>query len=115
MAPGRLSSRLSILLQGKHKPIFTPGNDCGDYCVVTNVDKMVWSGSKAKDKTYYNHNGYRLVRRLVGELKSESEPLWRAVSGMLPKNRLRDKRLGRLKLVIGDEHPYAANIKKSYV
>ncbi|KIM94881.1 hypothetical protein OIDMADRAFT_60043 [Oidiodendron maius Zn] len=114
---GRLASRIAILLMGKHKPIWDPSTDCGDYVVVTNCSALHTTGQKRWQKMYYRHN------TRPGSLKSVTmdglmaklggaEVLRKAVSGMLPKNRLRDDRLSRLKAFEGDAHPYKANIVK---
>lgn len=112
---GRLASRIAVILMGKHKPIWDPSTDCGDYVVVTNCAALYTTGNKKWRKTYYRHN------TRPGSLKSVTmdvlmdkfggaEVLRKAVSGMLPKNRLRDKRLARLKAFEGDAHPYKANL-----
>jgi large subunit ribosomal protein L13 len=107
---GRLASRIALTLMGKHKPIYDPSTDCGDYIVATNCSLVRVTGKKLQQKLYYSHT------TRPGSLKSISmermmdkwgggEVLRRAVRGMLPKNRLRDIRLGRLKsefLVFGN-------------
>jgi large subunit ribosomal protein L13 len=100
---------------GKHKPIWDPSSDCGDYVVVTDCAALHVTGRKMWQKTYYRHNTRpgslkaltmdRLIERHGG-----AEVLRKAVSGMLPKNRLRDKRLARLKAFEGEAHPYKKNI-----
>ncbi|PWN19121.1 putative MRPL23-mitochondrial ribosomal protein, large subunit [Microstroma glucosiphilum] len=118
---GPLSVRIATLLMGKHKPrgIYTQSNDqAGDYVVVTQADRIMVTGKKAEQKMYYRHSMY------PGGLKVESyqqrmnkkpeEIIRAAVSGMLPKNKLRDRRLERLKIFIGDENPYAQNISRRY-
>lgn len=118
MSVGRLATRLSIVLQGKHKPIFTPGVDCGDYVVVTNAERVTFTGRSLEQKAFYHHTGYPGgLRRTALKDLMRSDPtavLRRAVSGMLPKNGLREKRLGRLKIYPSGSHPYTANIAKSY-
>ncbi|KAH7308092.1 ribosomal protein L13-domain-containing protein [Stachybotrys elegans] len=112
---GRLASRIACILMGKHKPIFDPSTDCGDYVVVTNCAALYTTGRKKWQKTYYRHNtrpgSLRSVTMdaLVDKFGG-SEVLRKAVSGMLPKNRLRDKRLARLKAFEGDAHPYKKNL-----
>jgi len=112
---GRLASRIAVLLMGKHKPIWDPSTDCGDYVVVTNCAALYVTGRKKWQKTYYRHNtrpgSLRSVTMdvLMGKLGG-AEVLRKAVSGMLPKNRLRDKRLARLKAFEGEEHPYKRNL-----
>jgi large subunit ribosomal protein L13 len=104
-----------MLLMGKHKPTWDPSTDCGDYVVVTNCAGLYTTGMKKYRKTYYRHNtrpgSLRSVTMDVLMAKhGGSEVLRKAVSGMLPKNRLRDKRLARLKAFEGDAHPYKQNI-----
>ena len=98
---GRLASRIAVILMGKNKPIWDPSTDCGDYVVVTNCAALYTTGNKKWQKTYYRHNtkpgSLRSVTMDVLMAKfGGSEVLRRAGSGMLPKNRLRDKRLARL-------------------
>lgn len=98
---GRLASKIAILLQGKHKPSFLPNKDMGDFVIVRNVAKIKLTGKKIEQKKYYRHSGYlgglkeipikKILAQKPGEL------LRKAVSGMLPKNRLRKIRLKRLK------------------
>jgi len=109
---GRLATEIARRLRGKHKPVFTPHVDTGDYIIVVNAEKIRVTGRKLKDKMYYRHTGY------IGNLKSESleqllkrapgEVLTRAVRGMLPKNPLGRKMLGKLHVVSGNEHPHQA-------
>jgi len=109
---GRLATRLASILRGKHKPIFTPWLDCGDFIIVVNVDKIKVTGNRMDSKVYYHHSGY------VGGLKSitlrgqlERHPdrvLAAAVKRMLPHNRLGRKMFKKLKLYAGGEHPHAA-------
>ncbi|KAI1406595.1 ribosomal protein L13 [Hypoxylon fuscum] len=112
---GRLASRIAVILMGKHKPIWDPSTDCGDYIVVTNCAALHVTGHKKWQKTYYRHNtrpgSLRSVTMDVLMAKhGGAEVLRKAVSGMLPKNRLRDKRLARLKAFEGDAHPYKQNL-----
>lgn len=100
---------------GKHKPIFDPSSDCGDYVVVTNCAALHTTGRKKWQKTYYRHTTRpgslkALTMDVLMEKHGGSEVLRKAVSGMLPKNRLRDKRLARLKAFEGDAHPYKQNV-----
>ena len=109
---GRLASKIAILLRGKHKPIFTPHMDAGDYVVVVNADKVALTGDKLEKKIYYRHSGY------VGGLKEipAKEMLLRrpenliklAVKGMLPKNSLGRRQLTKLKIYAGPDHPHQA-------
>jgi large subunit ribosomal protein L13 len=112
---GRLASRIAVILMGKNKPIWDPSTDCGDYVVVTNCAALHVTGRKKWQKTYYRHNtrpgSLRSVTMDVLMAKhGGAEVLRKAVSGMLPKNRLRDKRLARLKAFEGDAHPYKQNL-----
>ncbi|KAM0283378.1 hypothetical protein ACHAQH_002501 [Verticillium albo-atrum] len=112
---GRLASRIAVLLMGKNKPTWDPSTDCGDYVVVTNCAALHVTGRKMWQKTYYRHTtrpgSLRSVTMDVLMAKhGGAEVLRKAVSGMLPKNRLRDKRLARLKAFEGDAHPYKQNI-----
>ena len=111
---GRLASRIAVLLMGKHKPMWDPSTDCGDYVVVTDCAALYLTGRKKWQKTYYRHNTRpgslkSVTMDVLMEKFGGSEILRRAVSGMLPKNRLRSKRLARLKAFDGDAHPYKKN------
>lgn len=102
---------------GKHKPTFDPSTDCGDYVVVTDCAALHVTGRKMWQKTYYRHSTRpgslkALTMDKLMEKQGGAEVLRKAVSGMLPKNRLRDKRLARLKAFEGDAHPYKENLLK---
>jgi len=109
---GRLASKLVPLLCGKHKPTYQPQRDMGDYVVVTNVAKTVHTGKALDQKRYYRHSGYAgglsyvTLRQLIAS--NPLEPLRRAVYGMLPKNKLREQRMRRLRLYPGAEHSHGA-------
>ncbi|KAM7197875.1 Ribosomal protein L13 domain containing protein [Rhypophila sp. PSN 637] len=112
---GRLASRIATLLMGKHKPIWDPSTDCGDYVVVTNCAALYTTGKKKFRKTYYRHNTRpgslkSITMDVLMDKYGGGEVLRKAVSGMLPKNRLRDKRLARLKAFEGEAHPYKSNL-----
>lgn len=114
---GRMASRIATILMGKHKPIWDPSTDCGDYVVVTNCSQLRTTGKKMYQKQYYRHNtrpGSLKAISMEGLMAQHggAEVLRKAVSGMLPKNRLRDDRLARLKAFEGEAHPYKANIVK---
>jgi large subunit ribosomal protein L13 len=100
-SPGRIASKIAILLRGKNKPSFEPHKDMGDVVIVENVDKMKLTGKKREQKKYYSHSGYPggLKETVLEDLmdKNPEEVLRRAVSGMLPKNKLRAKQIKRLK------------------
>ena len=107
---GRLASQLAHYLQGKHKPGYAPHLDSGDVIVVINAAKVVVTGNKLEDKRYYHHSGYPggLTEIVLGD-KLSTDPAWvisHAVRGMLPKNRLVDGRLNRLKVYAGSDHPH---------
>ena len=109
---GRLASQIAIRLRGKHKPIFTPHADTGDFVVVVNAEKIRLTGSKWDQKFYYRHSGY------VGGLKKISakklldknpeELLRLAVKRMLPKNSLGRRQLKKFKIYAGPDHPHEA-------
>ncbi|KAI9591668.1 50S ribosomal protein L13 [Syncephalis fuscata] len=115
---GRMATRIAITLMGKHKPIYDPASDCGDYVVVINARKVAVSGRKAEQKLYRHHSGYPGgLKEIPYERMMERKPddiIRKAVSGMLPKNRLRDVRLKRLLIFPDETHPYAANIIQRY-
>lgn len=112
---GRLASKIAITLMGKHKPIYNPSTDCGDYVVAVGCHDLHTTGKKRFNKKYYSHTTRpgslkeitmdRMMAKWGG-----GEVLRRAVRGMLPKNRLRDDRMARLKLFEGLAHPYKQNI-----
>jgi len=109
---GRLSTRIATVLRGKHKTDFTSHVDCGDYVIVINVEKVVFSGRKLDQKEYYRYTGRPggLGRRTARQVLDEDPErvLRQAVKGMLPKNRLSRQVIGKLKLYVGGEHPHAA-------
>ena len=107
---GRLATKISLLLMGKSKTYFTYHLDCGDYVVVVNARKVATTGDKLKKKIYYHHTGYpgglkeEALKDLL--LRKPEEVIKRAVAGMLPKNKLRAKRLSRLRIFKDKSHPY---------
>ncbi len=109
---GRLASRIARILTGKHKPQYTPHVDCGDFVVVLNADKFRVSGRKMTDKIYYSHSffpgGLKKINLEDMIKKHPGRAVYHAVSGMLPKNRLRARRLKRLKIYPTDVHPHQA-------
>ena len=109
---GRLAVRIAIVLRGKHKPTFTPNADNGDFVVVTDIEKVVLTGNKWRDKIYYRHSGYPhgLKEESARHLR-ERKPellLQYAVEGMLPHNALGRKMAKKLKIYVGSAHPHAA-------
>ncbi len=109
---GRLASEVALRLRGKHKPIYTPHVDTGDYIVIINAEKIRVTGNKAKNKMYYRHTGY------IGNLKSisfekqiQKKPervIELAVKGMLPKGPLGREMYRKLKVYAGSEHKHEA-------
>lgn len=109
---GRLATRIAMVLRGKHKPVFTPHADAGDFVVVVNADKVRFTGGKLDQKMYYRHSGYMggltaTSARTMLKKKPE-EVLRHAVRGMLPKNSLGRQMLKKLKIYAGPEHPHEA-------
>ena len=109
---GRLASQAAVLLRGKHKPIFAPHVDTGDFVIVINADKIALTGNKLEQKRAYRHSGYPGGLRAVGyaELmeKHPQRAVEKAVRGMLPKNSLGRKTLRKLKVYAGPDHPHQA-------
>lgn len=109
---GRLATQIAMRLRGKHKPIFTPHADTGDFIVVVNADKVTLTGTKWDDKFYYRHSGYMGGLKTISARKlMEKTPeniLRFAVKGMLPKNSLGRRQLKKLKIYAGPEHPHQA-------
>ncbi len=109
---GRLAAEIAKILRGKHKPIYTPHVDTGDYVIVINADKVRVTGKRLDQKIYYRHSGY------IGGLKAvplrrmlETHPervIEHAVKGMLPKNRLGRKMYKKLKVYASPDHPHQA-------
>ncbi len=114
---GRLASNIVTILRGKHKPIFTPHVDCGDYVVVINADKIHVTGQKMTQKNYYRHSGYpgglRQITLRDQLQKFPTRVLETAVRGMLPKNRLGRRMFKKLKVYAGPDHPHTAQQPKS--
>jgi len=112
---GKVATQAATLLMGKHKPIFCRHLDVGDYVVVINAEKVRVTGEKSRQKLYYRHSGY------LGALKSTSlekmldthptRVIEYAVKGMLPHNRLLARMMKRLRVFVGDDHPYRGQIK----
>jgi large subunit ribosomal protein L13 len=111
---GRLSSEIAVLLQGKHKPIYAPYLNTGDYVVVVNAEKVRVTGKKLEQKMYYRHSGYPggiKQRNLSKVMKSSpAEAIRHAVKGMLPKSALGRRMLSRLKVYAGGGHPHEAQV-----
>ncbi len=110
MRLGRLATEVARILRGKHKPIFTPHLDTGDHVVVLNASKVVLSGNKAEQKTYFRHSGYMgNEKHIPFKRMLENHPervIELAVKGMLPKNSLGRRMKEKLKVYAGAEHPH---------
>jgi large subunit ribosomal protein L13 len=111
---GRLASQSAILLRGKHKPIFAPHVDTGDFVIIINAAKVALTGNKLQDKRAYRHSGYPGGLRSVsyGDLmaRNPEKAVEKAVRGMLPKNTLGRHQLSKLKVYAGPEHPHQAQM-----
>lgn len=109
---GRLASNIATVLRGKHKPIFDPSVDCGDFVVVINAEKIHVTGNRMDQKMYYRHSGYPgglTEINLRDQLeKHPTRPITAAVKGMLPKNKLGKQMIKKMKVYAGSEHPHEA-------
>jgi large subunit ribosomal protein L13 len=108
---GRLASDIATILMGKHRPTYTPHVDTGDFVVVVNAGKVVFTGNKWQKKTYTWYTGYPGLRSETAEQRFKRHPdaiLRDAVRRMLPKNRLGRKMLSKLKIFVGPEHTHQA-------
>jgi len=114
---GRLATRVATMLRGKHKPIFSPSVDTGDYIVIVNADKIHVTGRKMDQKIYYRHSRYPgglreiTLRNLLH--KHPTRVIEYAVRGMLPKNRLGRQMIKKLKVYAGPNHPHEAQQPQS--
>ena len=115
---GRLATQIANVLKGKHKPIYTPGMDCGDFVIVVNADKIRVTGNKLDDKMYYAFSGYpgglseiSLRKQLATH---PDRVIQSAVLGMLARNKLRRQLIKKLKVYAGGEHPHAAQQPKPF-
>ena len=109
---GRLATKIADVLRGKNSPQYTPHTDSGDFVVVVNAEKVVFTGDKLDSKVYYRHSGYvgGLKERTAREQldRQPTKVLMSAVKGMLPKNSLGRKQLTKLKVFAGTEHDHEA-------
>lgn len=107
---GRIATQIALLLQGKNKPYFTPNLDCGDNVVAINADKIKVTGRKAANKVYHRHSnypgGFKTIKFSDQLTKDSRKIIYHAVKNMLPKNKLQDMRLRRLKVFQSDKHQY---------
>src|ERR1022692_2699711 len=115
---GRLASHVAVLLRGKQKPIFSPHRDTGVFVLVINADKVALTGNKLQDKRAYRHSGYPggLHSVAYGDLmaKHPEKAVEKAIKGMIPKNSLGRKTLGKLKIYAGPTHPHQAQQPQPY-
>jgi large subunit ribosomal protein L13 len=114
---GRLATRIADVLRGKHRPTFTPNQDCGDFVVAINAEKVKFTGNKWDQKKYWSHSGFPggikgITAREMRDRHPE-EILRKAVKGMLPKNRLSSQLIKKLKIYAGSEHPHSAQQPKA--
>ncbi len=114
---GRLSTRVASILRGKHKPIYTPHVDTGDFVIVVNAEKVKLTGRKREQKIYYRHTGYTGHLREITAGKLLAGPhadrvVRSAVKGMLPHNSLGRQMFRKLKVYAGPDHPHAAQQPK---
>ena len=115
---GRLASQVAQLLRGKHKPTYAPHVDGGDFVIVVNAEKVAATGTKDQSKTYYRHSGYPggLREMSLGAMRERypERVIESAVKGMVPKNRLGRKILGKLRVYAGPDHPHQAQHPRPY-
>jgi large subunit ribosomal protein L13 len=115
---GRLATQIATVLRGKHKPLYSPGLDCGDFVIVVNADKVMVTGRKLDQKFYYRYSGYPGGLSQVSlrdQLARHPERVIEAaVKGMLARNRLRDQLIRKLKVYAGPEHPHQAQQPKPF-
>jgi large subunit ribosomal protein L13 len=113
---GRLASQIALRLRGKHKPIFTPHVDTGDFIVVVNAGKVRVTGNKGEDKIYYRHTGYPggIYETNFNKMRARhpTRMLEKAVKGMLPKGPLGYAMIKKMKVYAGSDHPHAAQQPK---
>ena len=112
---GRLATQIARLLMGKHKPVFSPNQDTGDFVIVINADKVSVTGNKGRQKLYYRHSGYPGgLKSVTLEKLMQTKPtsvIEHAVKGMLPHTRLGASMKKKLRIYAGETHPHLAQIK----
>lgn len=115
---GRLATQIAHILRGKHKPIFSPHMDVGDFVIVINCEKIRVTGNKLDDKRYYRHSGYPGgIRSVTLRQQLDRFPdrvIHTAVRGMLPKNKLGRQMIKKLKVYAGENHPHQAQKPKVF-
>lgn len=116
---GRMASQISMMLRGKHKPMYTPHIDCGDHIIVINADKVQLTGRKRTDKVYYRHTGYpggiksTTPEKLAARGQSE-RVVQKAVERMMPKGPLGRTMMTKLKVYSGTDHPHEAQSPETF-
>jgi len=109
---GRLAAKVATVIRGKHKPIFTPNMDTGDFVIVVNAEKVKLTGKREQMKTYFTHSMYPggVKVKTFAELRDKKPEyiISHAVKGMLPKNRLGRQLIKKLKVYAGSDHPHSA-------
>lgn len=114
---GRMAAKIAHILRGRNKAIYTPHVDAGDFVVVINAEKVLLTGKKNENKTYMSYSGYvgNPKYRTVEQYRAKNPRfiIEHAVKGMLPKNKLADKIIGKLKVYAGSEHPHSAQNPQS--
>lgn len=115
---GRLASQVAQLLRGKHKAVYAPHVDTGDFVIIINAEKVALTGSKREQKIAYRHSGYPGGLKAVGYTEllatKPTRAVEKAIAGMLPKTTLGRQMLGKLKVYAGPEHPHAAQKPQPY-
>ncbi len=114
---GRVATEIARVLRGKHKPVYTPSVDTGDFVVVVNAGKLKLTGNKLADKMYYRHTGHPGgLKSINAEKLLDAKPeelIKKAVKGMLPKNKLGRQMFKKLKVYAGADHPHVAQAPKN--
>jgi large subunit ribosomal protein L13 len=112
---GRIITEVASLLRGKHKTYFTPHVDCGDFVVIINASKVKFTGAKLEDKEYFTHSGYfgsTKTHKMADMLEKTPEKLYKlATRGMLPKTKLGNAMIKKLKVYASADHPHTAQVK----
>jgi len=115
---GRLASQVAVLLRGKHKPIFAPHVDTGDFVIVVNAEKIALTGQKLSQKMDYRHSGFPGGLRATNYIEllatNPRRAIEKAVKGMLPHNKLSDAQITKLKVYAGPAHPHSAQNPKPF-
>ena len=109
---GRIATKVATILRGKDKPTYTPHVDCGEAVIIINADKIKFTGSKLDSKLYRHHTGYiGSVKEITARKRLATKPeriLYDAIQGMLPKTKLGDAQLSKLRVYAGETHPHIA-------